>query len=803
VAATSAMALSAAAGSAWAAPEPVAAKDDVVQEVIVTGAANLTGVLQQRDSSVAFGIDKPIVETPRSVTAISDLLLDRYNIKSVYDFTAVAAGTYTGSYFGVPGSINIRGSIADNYFNGFKQITNFANYPTPVQASSRIDLVRGPPSPVYGAGHIGGYMNFVPKSARGENTKYLTEPTGAASVTVGSYNQKEATIEGGAPVSLGGHASGLYGYLQLQDSDSFYYRVHPKSIVGQLTFSTDLNDAWSFSTTAQYIYSDGYLKDIGWNRVTQDLIDNGNYVSGKPLAQIVAPGASFITDAAFAAASRASGSGIQQYVLPGFGVRGRANPYTTLDPATVRTVKLSPRETAASDLDINRVHTPQIYMGLTRQIGDGGSLKFESFTQYLDALNYQSYGFATLFRTTLNEERVTYSDKREFFDGKLATQTVGGAGYRWVHAQSSTYLNSGVNIQDRWDLSLPQTPDEIFNAVYGSSDHGGRRWDNDIRSRHSDLSAFVLEDLLFMDALNITGGLRYDRYKLSAIDTGPFASAAFANTWVKMSAHPISYSISVSLKNPYAIPYFTYAKTRSLNEDQANAVNPSLIYGRSAIGTSELNEVGLKTSQLNGRLYAAIDGYRQRNQFFNFRTGGVDTQLARGVETELRYLVTHRLGITGTATFQRVRQLANLAGSGPFLVITPQQAGLTGEQGWGGMFDTNAAFVGMGNGYELHTSPHFTGSLFATYDVKGKWGLTGGVTYNTWTGGSIPGSIRLPAYALAKGGAYVMFGNVRADLYVDNLFDKRYFMAEYDVDSNVAVLPGVGRQFHFKLSTKF
>jgi outer membrane receptor protein involved in Fe transport len=48
-----------------------------------------------------------------------------------------------------------------------------------------------------------------------------------------------------------------------------------------------------------------------------------------------------------------------------------------------------------------------------------------------------------------------------------------------------------------------------------------------------------------------------------------------------------------------------------------------------------------------------------------------------------------------------------------------------------------------------------------------------------------------------------MIKGVRADFYVDNLFDQRYFIAEYDVDSNATVLPGIGREFHFKLSKKF
>src|SRR5580698_4655581 len=277
-------------------------QDTSLDEIVVT-AANLNGVVQEKDSPTAFGIDKPLVDTPRSVTAISDLLLDRYDIKTVYDFTAVAAGTSTGSYFGVPGSLNVRGTIADTYFQGFQQITNIATYPTPVDASSNIELVRGPPSPAYGAGQIGGYMNFVPKSALDGDARYLGGPTGAASVTYGSYDQKQATLEGGLPLTLGDYRAGVYGFVELVDSGSFYLGEHPRSQTAQLTFNSDLASDWKVSATAQFINSTGYLKDLGWNRVTQNLIDNGQYTSGTALTPIVQPGQGYITYADFAAAN--------------------------------------------------------------------------------------------------------------------------------------------------------------------------------------------------------------------------------------------------------------------------------------------------------------------------------------------------------------------------------------------------------------------------------------------------------------------------------------------------------------------
>jgi iron complex outermembrane receptor protein len=61
-------ALAAYTGPTWAADDTVP-NDTRLEEVIVTSTPNLAGVVQERDSSAAFGIDKSLVDTPRSVTA--------------------------------------------------------------------------------------------------------------------------------------------------------------------------------------------------------------------------------------------------------------------------------------------------------------------------------------------------------------------------------------------------------------------------------------------------------------------------------------------------------------------------------------------------------------------------------------------------------------------------------------------------------------------------------------------------------------------------------------------------------------
>src|SRR5271155_427734 len=127
-----------------------------VSEVVVT--ADRAGLLERRPNNTVFGLDKPLIDTPRSASLISDLTIQRYGIQTIDNLVAVAPGTLTASFYGVAGSLNIRGTYAENYFKGFKEIENLGTYTTPVGDAAQIEIVRGPPSPIYGPGRVGGFL---------------------------------------------------------------------------------------------------------------------------------------------------------------------------------------------------------------------------------------------------------------------------------------------------------------------------------------------------------------------------------------------------------------------------------------------------------------------------------------------------------------------------------------------------------------------------------------------------------------------------------------------------------------------
>ena len=66
-----------------------------VSEVVIT--ADKVGLLEKRPSTTVFGLSKPLIETPRAATMISDTNIQRYGITTIDQLTTVAPGAFTAS----------------------------------------------------------------------------------------------------------------------------------------------------------------------------------------------------------------------------------------------------------------------------------------------------------------------------------------------------------------------------------------------------------------------------------------------------------------------------------------------------------------------------------------------------------------------------------------------------------------------------------------------------------------------------------------------------------------------------------
>jgi outer membrane receptor protein involved in Fe transport len=220
-----------------------------------------------------FGTDDNIVDVPRNVTIISRQQLSDISIASVLDFSKLTSSSYTTTNFGAPANPSIRGQTADLFINGVRgRITSNGNgLPLDFNSVESVNIVKGPATAVQGTSmYVGGFVDLITKRP------YFDASKGTVSITIGSYSQKEWTIDQGGPIS--NTAAYRFSYSG-QDSQGYWYDYYNKnhSVYGALTFRpTKDYEIFLNATAAFYRYTENW----GINRVTQDLINNGNYLTG-------------------------------------------------------------------------------------------------------------------------------------------------------------------------------------------------------------------------------------------------------------------------------------------------------------------------------------------------------------------------------------------------------------------------------------------------------------------------------------------------------------------------------------------
>lgn len=265
------------------------ASDDVTKMGDMQVTEDPLRALNNDPSASSFGFSKPLLETPRTVSFVSEEQIRLFGISTVEDLSRVVPGTFTTTRYGLQGGVQVRGVASDYYFRGMKRLSMQGHARTVLSAMDNIEVVKGPPSPIFGMGKIGGFVNLDPKSSRAKTGKYLTGAKGFAQGIVGSYDRTELSYGAGGPFQIFDKTGGYYVYALLEKSNTFVDQVGVTQRFVQATGSVD-NFIGPFrldlgGQSQQSITSGAYM-----NRVTQDLIDNGTYVTGMPLVNLDANG---------------------------------------------------------------------------------------------------------------------------------------------------------------------------------------------------------------------------------------------------------------------------------------------------------------------------------------------------------------------------------------------------------------------------------------------------------------------------------------------------------------------------------
>ncbi len=220
-----------------------------------------------------YGDARSILDTPRNVTIISRAQLDAISIQDVRDFSSLTSSSYTTSNFGAPANASIRGQYADMFQNGMRRaVTSNGNgLPLSFNSVESVSILKGPATVVQGPSfYVGGSVDLATKRPTFDRAK------GVVTATAGSYGQRRWTADYNVPVSS---RTALRVSYSGEDSDSYYVNGYKRTeaLYGALAFKP--SETYDLFLNSELFYAD-YTENIGINRVTQDLIDHGTYITG-------------------------------------------------------------------------------------------------------------------------------------------------------------------------------------------------------------------------------------------------------------------------------------------------------------------------------------------------------------------------------------------------------------------------------------------------------------------------------------------------------------------------------------------
>jgi catecholate siderophore receptor len=182
-----------------------------LQEVKVTGKAEAS--YAAKSSTTATRTDTLLRDTPQAITVITKELMRDQNMQSMADVIRYVPGIVTAQGEGNRDTAVFRGnsSTGDFYIDG---IRDDVQYYRDLYNIDSVEALKGSNAMIFGRGGSGGVINRVSKQPE-------WTPVREASLTLGSWNSRRATVDVGQAVNAG---VAVRVNAMAEDSDS--YRNH-------------------------------------------------------------------------------------------------------------------------------------------------------------------------------------------------------------------------------------------------------------------------------------------------------------------------------------------------------------------------------------------------------------------------------------------------------------------------------------------------------------------------------------------------------------------------------------------------
>lgn len=768
-------------------------------------------LLSNRPIDSLYGTARALVDLPRSVTVINAETMARLGLEDVYDLPRAVPGSSVVNYYGVPGIPTTRGLFTGIYFNGMQRVWNRNGYPTSFGSLEAMDYVRGPAPGSYSAASPGGFVNFVPKSP------YFDATRGSVSLAVGSYDKYVTKVDVGGPTLLLGKPTAWRISITNQDADSYYTGIFNDYFSAYGSLKMRISDTISIFTGGEF-YRHRSKENPGWNRVTQNLIDNGQYLIGSPLNDLT--GATVTFPGPFGGSVTVNNS------TPGFvsrealettspfgGIRGqfaRGSPFvpanfsaslaaslqylSALNNPTGATVALSRRSVLTDPADFADADTYLFFFDTIANPREGFRFTNKFFLDSYKRQKESTYGYGEFGENLTLENKILIEQS---FDALAGLDIAYGASVRYEDSLAKTEFT--VEPFGRRDLSQPPTQnDRLFTGDQLDS-NGSNFWDpfGSYDTQLWTFGTFLTADLKVTDAFAIIGSARVDhatweRMRPADVQSG-FGAPAGA-TLPGGGKTYYNFSISPSLKvAPGVVTYATYQVGTSY---QGFYVSGGVSAGDANYQESSLAEAGIKASLLEGKLFAGASIFHMDLVNFDTRGGQATPQRGRGIELETTYDSGAGWSVLANATWQEhFFRTATIPGG--FIPLT--EAGFL-LYGGGAYLD----FGGRPNpGGARYGIPEFTFNVLGKYEFSNGWGISGGPSYTDSMFGNPDKTITLPSALVWSGQVFYRKDDWELTLAVNNITDEKFFYAQEAFSANAIILPSEPTTWEVTLKYKF
>ena len=702
-----------------------------LDEIVVNGIRRGELILPTTvTSGAAFGLDLGVMDTPRNNTVLSKAQLDALNIQNPGGFSFLTSSSYADASFGQPNIPRIRGQYGDMFFNGMRDSFTLNGYGAPISFNSvdSMDIVKGPAAVQGGPGAgVGGSIDITTKMPS------FNKLMGDYGAEFDTQQKRRVWFDVGGPLNsvVAARVS-----VRTDDSGSYYYDMyfHQQSVYAAVL--TQFTPKYSVLFSADFVDT-RYREDDGVNRVNQNLIDNGTYLTGGPTAPITG----FLTPVDLTGSVQ-------------------LNDRIIID---------EPPGTGAHALHVKG----QVIQ--TFKAADNFTVVNNTFYDYLNRYNQIMAYYADTAKGSYTIENKT-DFKVQFATGFLNHEVDAGVTYRYAHVfDIQNYINEPASV---YDLSkspftwiFPASEQEpsgafLYNGAFNHVQWGapGRNlyFLNDSAISNLQDGAFFLEHrMVFSPQWSVLYGLRGDAVQLNQTDplggTGLYNGLPQKQYTPWYGLHNANISVVYS-PTSHVSAYLTYNHAQYVYpnaNDGAVAVwgeEPSIQLRQ----TTTLEEAGMKFDLLDKALFISSAIFQQ-TRAIPVGPGSLARSWAhiRGAEIELNYQPSPLF--FATASYSYLHTTLDTPNS--FYNFPAQLGANVDGAGSLAVFQQNQTFIDPGvpehlfnilanykhpSGFGAQTNIQVTGPISTTQS-----GWINVAATNTAAGASV-----VPASVIAAGGYY-------------------------------------------------